>query len=162
MLAVGSSSGELSGRAAVEGARVIDAGRLEGAAVAAVLGAVDLDRWDRVIEGGIEHPLTRRLEREAAGVGEDWTVVLCEAVDEIGVLEGGLTGRSKASLLVAVGSTGDPWRQIVEFGKRWPAAAVLLLAEKVLDHCRVQPHRGRRVLARLAAAALSELEDDRR
>lgn len=162
MLAVGSTSGKLARRAAVEGARVIDAGRTEGTAVAAVLGAVDLDRWDRVVTGVFEHPLTCRLEREAAEVGEDWAVCLSDAVDEIGVLEGCLTGRSKESLLVAVGSGGEPWRRIVELGDREPAAAVLFLAEKVLERCRVQPRRAWRVLSRLATAALLESEEGRR
>jgi len=161
MLALGSSSGELAGRAAAAGACVVDAARPEGAAVAAVLGAVDLDRWDGVVAGGFDHPLTRHLEREAAVAGEDWVVVLSDAVGEIGVLEGRFTGRSKASLLVAVGSAGEPWRRIVELGERQPAAAVLLLAESVLDHCRVQPHRARRILSRLAAAALTELKGER-
>ena len=162
MLAVGSSSGKLVRRAAVEGVRVIDAGRPEGTAVAAVLGAVDLDRWDRVVNGVFEHPLTRRLEREAAEAGEDWAVCLSDAVDEIGVLEGCLTGRSRESLLVAVGSAGEPWRRIVELGDREPAAAVLFLAEKVLERCRVQPRRAWRILSRLATAALLEFEEGRR
>lgn len=156
-LAVSAASTDLARRVVATGLPVIDGSRPEGEVVAATLGAVDLDRWDATMTRGGGHPMARRLERAAAGVGETWTVVVCPDLgEEIDVLCGPLTGLGRRHSVVAVDDGGGAWRTIVRLETETPAAALLLLAESVVDLVRMPPETRRRLLSGLAAAVVSE------
>ena len=166
-LAVSTISSELAHRAVKTGLPVIDGSRSEGEAVATTLGAIDLDRWDGIVGRGGEHPVTRRIERAAAIVGETWKVVICpELSDEVVVLDGPLAGLvtkigekhgpARRHRLVAVDDGGVSWQRLIQLGAVHPAAAALLLADRVAERLRMSPERKRRLLSHLAAEAVIE------
>jgi hypothetical protein len=154
-LVAGSGSG-LARAAAAAGRAVVDTRRPEGRAVAAVLGAVDLDRWDAIRGRGATHPVCADLVRAAAGVGECWEVRLGPGRgDEIEVLDGRAAGLGRCRI-VAVDGGGRLWRGVASLAERSPAAAALLLGESVSERLRWPAARSRRLVSRLAAAALAE------
>jgi len=61
-LGSGSSKSRLAVEAAAAGGMVIDGNSREGRAVAEALGAVDLDRWQEILERSRIEPLTERVE----------------------------------------------------------------------------------------------------
>jgi hypothetical protein len=156
-LAAGTASSTLARTAGARRRAVIDTSRPEGRAVAGVLGAVDLDRWQGMIDRGGTHPLMRRLETEAAAVGLAWDLGLsADAGGAVHVLDGRLGGGKKDSALVALDPAGDLWHRVLRLEDRAPAAAALLLADEVVDSMPAKTVKTRRLLARLAAAAVSE------
>jgi len=157
LLAVGTGASRLARRAVEQHRYVIDGSRPEGEAVATVLGAVDLDRWDRIIDRGEDHPVMQHLETEAMAIGMDWTLVLSsETGDEIHILDGPFAGGGRECALVAVDPSSETWCRVVELGKRSPMAAVLFLADHVVECLPAAGDRARRLLTLLASAALSE------
>ncbi len=161
-LAVGSTASDLARRVAATGRPVIDGSRPEGSAVAATLGAIDLDRWDAILTRGGGRPVTERLEGAAAMVGERWQVIVCADLgEEIVVLDGPLTGLGRRHKTVAVSDGCLVWRRVVELEAEHPSAALLLLADLVVDRLRVPPATTRRLLAGLAAEAVIERRESR-
>ena len=156
-LAVGTASSALARTAGDRRRVVIDASRPEGRAVAGVLGAVDLDRWERMIDRGGAHPLMRRLEAEATKVGLSWELGLSpDTGGGVHVLDGRVVGRKRGSALVVVDPASELWLGVLRLADRAPAAAVLLLADEVVESMPADVVKSRRLLARLAAAAVSE------
>ncbi|MEX1310671.1 MAG: transglutaminase-like domain-containing protein [Candidatus Sulfomarinibacteraceae bacterium] len=156
-LAAGTASSALARGVGGRRRAVIDTSRPEGRAVAGVLGAVDLDRWERMIDRGGAHPLMRRLEAEAREMGLSWELWLSpDTGGVVHVLDGRVVGRRKESALVVVDPAGEMWRRVLRLEDRAPAAAVLLLADEVVDSMAGRAEKPRRLLARLAAAAVSE------
>jgi hypothetical protein len=154
-LVAGSTSG-LARRAAAAGRPVVDTGRPEGRAVAAVLGAVDLDRWDAIRSRSATHPVCGDLVRAAAGVGQRWEVVLRPGRgEEIEALDGRVAGLGRCRI-VAVDGGGRLWRVVATLSERSPAAAALLLGEAVAERLRWPSTRSRRFVSTLATAALAE------
>jgi hypothetical protein len=156
-LAVGTGGSRLARRALEQRQYVVDGSRPEGEAVATVLGAVNLDRWDRVIDRGEDHPVLQHLENEAVAIGMDWKLVLSsDTGGEIRILDGPLAGGGRECALIAVDSSSATWCRVVELGERSPVAAALFLADHVVDCLPAAGDRVRWLLARLASAALSE------
>ena len=154
-LAVAARAGDLSRRAADSGCGVVDGSRAEGRAAAAALGAVDLDRWQRLLAVGRRPPEARRIEDAAASVGERWRVLVSrDTGDEVAVLDGQLTGREGAIVALSEGSAA--WCSVAELAANRPAAAALLLAEIVLDALEWPSWRRRPVLEGLAGDAIGE------
>jgi hypothetical protein len=154
-LAVATRPGDLSRRAAGSGCGVVDGSRAEGRAAAAALGAVDLDRWQRLLAVGRRPPEARRIEGAAASVGERWRVLVSpEACDEVAVLDGLLSGREGPVVALSEGSAA--WRSVAELAVGRPAAAALVLAETVLDALEWPSWRRRPILEALARDAVGE------
>lgn len=162
-LAVSVAASELARRVAATGLPVIDGGRPEGEAVAATLGAVDLDRWDAILTRGGGHPVTERLEQAAVMVGKPWRVVVSSDLGEdVVVLDGPLSGLGRRHKVIAVNDGGVIWRRVIELEAEHPSVALLLLADLVADRLRMPPATTRRLLAGLAAEAVIERGESRR
>jgi hypothetical protein len=162
-LAVGATASELARRVAATGLPVIDGSRPEGEVVAATLGAVDLDRWDAILTRGGGHPVTGRLEQAAAMVGKPWRVVISSDLGEdVVVLDSPLSGLGRRHKVIAVNDGGVVWRRVIELEAEHPSAALLLLADLVVDRLRMPPATTRRLLAGLAAEAVIERGESRR
>lgn len=156
-LAVSSAATPLARRAAKTGLPVIDGGRSEGRAVAETLGAVDLDRWDRISRQGGGHPLIERLRDAAASVGEEWDVTICPDVSgDVAVLDGPLAGLGRRRRVVAVHRDGSLWNNVVTLGATEPETAVLLLGDRVVEELRMSPERSSQLMSHLAARAVIE------
>jgi hypothetical protein len=156
-LAVSAGSAPLALRAVAGGLPVIDGSRPEGTAVAAALGAIDLDRWSEILDRGSEHPLTRSLVEAAAGVGEIWDVLVVDRLfQEIAVLDGKLAGFHRFRRVVAVDGGGALWRRVVSLGAARPRLATLLLADRVAERLRMSSAEKRRLLSGMAAKAVLE------
>ena len=154
-LAVATRPGDLPRRAAGSGCGVVDGSLAEGRAAAAALGAVDLDRWQRLLAVGRRPPEVRRIEGAAASVGERWRVLVSpDARDEVAVLDGLLTGREGP--VVALSESSAAWRSVAELAVGRPAAAALVLAETVLDALEWPSWRRRPILEGLARDAVGE------
>lgn len=156
-LAAATPSSHLARGAVGRGLPIIDSSRAEGQAVATALGAVDLDRWDDILDRGGSHPVSDRLEEAAARVGESWRVVVCDGLsDELMVLDGEPAGLGKRSVVVAFDTRSDLWRRFARCAATRPAAAALLLAGHVADRLGSPRPGSRRWLADLAAEAVAE------
>jgi hypothetical protein len=161
-LTAGSRSSNLARRAAAAGVPPIDTDRPEGAAVARVLGAVDLDRWSSLLERGDGNPVAARLTSAASAAGERWTVVVgVWRSGEASVLDGRLAGFGRRCRLVAIDEGGPLWRRVRRIAGTGPAAAALVLAEGVLAHIHTSPGWKQRFLRGLAAAAVAERAGER-
>jgi hypothetical protein len=133
-LAVGSGSTDLARRMVEAGGIVIDARRSAGASVASVVGAIDLDRWERSMRRGESHRVFERLRDAATKHGQRWEISLCaDDVDDIEVLDGATIGLGHHVRLVAVSAQSDGWQRIVRLDAAAPAAAVLMLADAVVE-----------------------------
>ncbi len=156
-LAVSGRSSSLALRAAKSGVPVIDGSRSEGIAVAGALSAIDLDRWNEIIDRGREHPLTQRLAEAGSAVGETWVVIVVAGlVQEMAVLDGSLAGTGRNSRVVAVDDAGVLWQQALRLGRSHPCAATLLLADRVADRLRMPSPGKRRLLSKLAVETVLE------
>jgi transglutaminase-like putative cysteine protease len=161
-LAVGSAKSDFVRKVVVAGGPVIDADRADGRAVAAALGAVDLDRWGTMLARGTRHPVTEALERAVATLGERWDVALVDGtVDDADLLDGRMAGLGRRRRLVALDRSGGPWRHVAAVADSRPSAATLLLAEHLVEHLPWSPERGRRLLSLLASAAIDEWLEER-
>ncbi len=156
-LAVSVRSSPLALRAVEAGRPVIDGSRSEGQAVAAALGAIDLDRWSEIIDRGCEHPLSQRLVEAASGVGETWDViVVVDLSQEIAVLDGTPAGLDRRRRVVAVDDGGALWKRVLRLGRSQPCTATLLLADRLTERLRMSSICKRRLLSKLAAEAVVE------
>jgi hypothetical protein len=156
-LAVSARSSPLALRAVEAGRPVIDGSRSEGQAVAAALGAIDLDRWSEIIDRGCEHPLSLRLVNAASGVGETWDViVVADLSQEIAVLDGTPAGDDRRRRVIAVDDDGALWQRVLRLGRSQPCTATLLLADRVTERLRMSSTGKQRLLSELAAEAVVE------
>jgi len=163
LLAVASSARELARPATAAGCGVVDGDRPEGEAAASVLGAVDLDRWQRLLARSRRPQLVCRLERAAAETGACWQVLLVTgSTGDVAVLDGRLVGRRRQQPVIAVDEEGATWRAASELVRSCPAVAALLLAEAVLDALDWPAWRRRQILERLAVDAVAELAEAHR
>ncbi len=146
-LAVSSHSSEFARRVVAGGLPVIDGSRPEGEAVAATLGAVDLDRWDGILRRSREHPVTDDLERAAARVGENWRVAVAAGLaDEVVILDGRLAGRQPGSWWwTAKGTCGASSKIELRIVGPWRCSSSPSVWSSVF---RVLPIRKRRLLVR--------------
>ncbi len=151
-LAVSFGLSKLARRATTNGLPVIDGSRPEGEAVAATLGAIDLDRWDGIVHRSNEHPVTELLEGCARGVGENWKVVVGSGLaDEVIVLDSPLAGRHP---VVVVDDGSALWKRVLQLVADDPSMAVFVLADQVVERLHASPGRRRRLLSDLATKAV--------
>ncbi len=146
-------------RSVKAGAVVLDAMRPEGRVVAEALGAVNLDRWDRLLRLAKIPPLLEKVNAHLAARGEQWTLMVSDAVV------------SEPAVLSVPGTKADKW-VVINGDAQWLPRVAALSASRpsralfeVVDHAalwlRMPSSRRARLLAPLAKAAVyEELEGD--
>jgi transglutaminase-like putative cysteine protease len=155
-LGSGSSKSRLAVEAAA-GGMVIDGDSREGRAVAEALGAVDLDRWQEILEGSWIEPLTERIEGALDAAGEPCRLRIASDVGQhMAALDGRAFGLGRSSCWVVIDEESELWKGVCDIGHRQPARAALLLADSVVHLIGVPPLFRPRCLAALAEAALIE------
>jgi hypothetical protein len=156
-LGSGSSKSRLAVEAAAAGGMVIDGNSREGRAVAEALGAVDLDRWQEILERSRIEPLTERVEEALDAVGEPCRLRVASKVGQhIAVLDGRAFGLGRTSCRVVVDEESELWRVVRGLDRKRPARAALLLADSVVHLIGVPPKSRPQCLGALAEAALEE------
>ena len=154
-LACGSGRSEMARRAVRGGGAVLDLDQAESSAVAEVLAAVNLDRWQDLLDCAESDAVTARVEQQLAAIGETHAIV---AADNPGlgstVLDGTAIGLGKCWTIVD--KRGDLWQSVARLADRHPTKAALLLADEVVHLAGVPPAVRRRCLSRLAMAAMLE------
>ena len=153
-LACGSRRSGLGRRAARGGGCVLDLEQPEAAAVAEVLAAVDVDRWQESLDGAESHELTKRVEARMAEAGEPCRILVGGGRREISILDGTALGLDE--VWVVVGGEGDLWLSIRRLLVDAPASAGLVLAEEVLQRVGSPTAVRQRCLAGLALESLTE------
>jgi hypothetical protein len=139
------------------GGVVIDADLSAGHAVAEALGAVDLDRWQILLDRSRSEDLTARVEGALASGGQPCRLRVADYVgQEMTVLDGSLLGLRTDGCWAVVDEEGDLWRETRRLEKRQPALAALWLADSVVHRIGVPSEARTRCLAALAEAALVE------
>lgn len=156
-LGSGSRTSRLAVAAAGAGGMVIDGGSREGRVVAEALGAVDLDRWQEILERSWTEPLAERVEEAFDAAGELCRLrIASEVGQQIAVLDGRAFGLGRASCRVVIDEESDLWKAVCGLGRNQPARAALLLADSVVDAMGVPSQSRPRCLKALAEAALLE------
>lgn len=141
-------------RAVKASAVVIDAMRPEGKVVAEALGAVNLDRWDRLLRQAKIPPLLEKVNEHLRARGERWTLMTSEAVTR------------EPAVLSVPGSKDDRW-VVLNGDALWvaraaaaaetrPVRATFEVIDQVALWLRLPSARRARLLAPLARAALHE------
>jgi hypothetical protein len=136
---------------------VIDGGSRQGRVVAKALGAVDLDRWQEILERSWIEPVAERVEEALDAAGEPCRLRIASGVgQQILVLDGRAFGLGRASCRVVIDEESGLWKAVCGLGSRQPARAALLLADSVVDAMGVPSQSRPRCLKALAEAALLE------
>ena len=154
-LACGRGRTELARRAVRGGGVVLDLNQAESAAVAEVLGAVNLDQWQELLDRATGDGLTAHVESRLAAAGEPCRIQVADNPGfEKTVLDGTAIGIGIYWTVLDKG--GRLWQSIHGRAGRWPARAALLLAEAVI-HQRGTPQSVRhRCLSKFALEAVLE------
>ncbi len=155
-LAVGGQNCGLAVRAALRGT-VIDRDEPVGATAAAVLGATDLDDWQRVLARSWTDPLATRVGEALRKAGAEWQLnIALEVGEEIAVFDGPRLGLPGGERRLVLDASGETWRTAHDLARRHPSAAILLLADSVTDRLGLPQATRNACLAGLARAALDE------
>jgi hypothetical protein len=154
----GSAGTRLAEQASTGGGLVIDAEQAAGRAVADVLGAIDLDRWQEVLDSSWSDDVTAEVEAALGAGGQPCRLRVANGLgQETMVLDGGLLGLGTDDCLAIVNAEGDLWRTVRSLTRqREPARAVLWLADSMVHRIGVPYEALGRCLASLAAAAVKE------
>ena len=137
------------------GAIVLDSSTREGEAVAESLGAIDLDQWDTALRATRSHPLLDALSRELAREGEDWRLRTGSGTTPIEVLDLPV-GRGRARRWVVVAASAPFFDDAARRLQARPAEALFRAADGILERLDLPDDARKRLLARLASAALLE------
>jgi len=153
----GSRRARLAAEASTGGGVVIDSDLSVGRAVAESLGAVDLDRWQELLDRSRSDDLTARVEGALGSGRQPCRLRVADGIgQEMMVLDGGLLGLGANGCWAVVDTEGELWREARRLAHRQPARAALWLADSVVHRIGV-PHEARgRCLVGLAEAALVE------
>jgi hypothetical protein len=156
-LACGSRRSRLARRAARGGGLVLDLDRAESAAVADVLTAIDLDRWQALLEGSVRNELTVRVEEVLRACREPGRLVLADNPGyELEILDGHGLGLGKGDRWAVADVNGALWISAGRLAARRPDRAVLLLVDAVLHRTGAPPSVRRRCLSGPALESLRE------
>ena len=154
-LACGTRRAELARRAARGGCVVLDIDQAESGAVAEVMAAVNLDRWQELLDRAAGDELTAHVESRLAAAGDPCRILI---VDNPGfertILDG--TAIGVGVYWVVLDQSGRLWQSIHSWSGRLPARAALLLAEAVVNLCGAPQVVRHRCLSRLALEAMLE------
>lgn len=135
------------------GATVLDTATREGAAVAESLGAIDLDQWDSNLRATRSSPLLDALTAELAREGEDWRLRNGGAALEVLDIP---VGRGRVRRWVIVPFGAPFFEEAVRRQPSRPKEALFRVADGILEKLDLPEEARKRLLARLAAAAVVE------
>ncbi|HWB76911.1 MAG TPA: transglutaminase domain-containing protein, partial [Nannocystaceae bacterium] len=153
--------GALATRAIKSGAAVLDDRTAEGRTVSDALGAVDLDRWNGLLERSAADRVVAGVNVALRDRGEDWClrvgpdVSAGMAVLDLMPLGVRLPG-SRASRLVVLDAADPVLQRAAIVGQSSLGAAVLLVLDHVAGRLGVGDERRSHLLAGVARAALFE------
>ncbi len=157
-LACGRRRTELARRAVRGGGVVLDLDQAESGAVAEVLAAVNLDRWQELLDRAEGHELTAHVESRLATVGEACRILVADSPGfEKMILDGTAIGLGCYWMILDKG--GRSWQSIHSWAGHRPARAALLLADEVIHQRGVPPAVRHRCLSALASEAVLEAEE---
>jgi hypothetical protein len=143
--------------AARRGHAVLDGGSPEGAAVADLLGARDLDGWDGLMDRARTNRATEEAAAALARLGAAWTIAAAEgAPGRVSTIEGRVLGRGHRRRVAVVEGASPLWRVVEASATDRPAWAALVLADGVANRLDVTATIRDRWLADLARRALDE------
>ena len=159
-LACGRGSTELARRAVRGGGVVLDLDQAESGAVAEVLAAVNLNRWQELFDRAESDELTAYVESRLAAVGEPCRILVADSPG-LGktVLDGTAIGLDTYWIILDRG--GRLWQSIHNWAGRRPARAALVLADEVIHRRGVPPAVRHRCLSKLALEAILEADECR-
>jgi hypothetical protein len=148
-------------RAAATGAAVLDDRSTEGHTVADALGAVDLDRWSRLLAVASTEPTIESLNARQRAQGEDWAARISRDVPGgLAVLDLGPLGtrlRGVHGTRVVLIDDRLPWlTDVRRLAQTSPSAAAFTALDHLVEHLDLPPDRRARLLADAARAALEE------
>jgi hypothetical protein len=157
-LCCGSRRSRLAAQASAGGGVVVDAELPAGRAVAEALGAIDLDRWQELIDLSWSDDLTARVERALGSGGQPCRLQVVDGVgQEMMVLDRSLLGHGTDGSWVVMDAECEMWRKAHGLAQqRQPARAALWLADLVVRRIGVPQEARGPCLAGLAGDALME------
>jgi len=139
------------------GEAVIDVDHAEGAAVADLLGARDLEAWDGVADRAQENPATDAAEAALRRLGIRWKIrIVDDPPEPVAVIESHLLGLGGRSRVAVVDASGALWAAASRDLADSPARAAFVLADGVAGALDLRPDRRRRWLTALAREAVVE------
>jgi hypothetical protein len=157
-LACGRGRTELARRAVRGGGVVLDLDQAESGAVAEVLAAVNLHRWQELLDRAEGDELTAHVEGRLAAAGEPCRILVADNPGfEKTILDGTAIGLGIYWAVLDKG--GRLWQSIHSWAGRWPARAALLLADAVIHQRGLPPAVRHRCLSRLALEAILEADE---
>lgn len=147
----------LARRAAARGEAVIDGARPEGAVVADLLGARDLDRWDGLADRAVTSPAVDRAADALRRLDRSWHIWASDGAQRpVSTIEGRLLGLGRRTRVVAVDTSCALWAAVEAALPGRPAWAALVLAEGVADRLDLDQAVRARWLTELARTAVME------
>ncbi len=151
----------LAARASKRGVHVVDGGRNEGATVGRAMGAVDLDRWDRLLGRSKVTPLLDAVNAELRRLDEKWCIrQVPEAPGGIASLDVGRLGaqvrKAGASRITLIDALDPVLREANNLAKTRPHTACFMLVDRIAERMRIPSRRRAELLSELASAALEE------
>jgi hypothetical protein len=139
---------------------VLDSAAAEGAAVADLLGARDLDGWDGLLERSHGNRATASAAAALGRLGADWRLAAADRPPRrISTIEGRVLGQGQRRRAAVVDRSSPMWRAVESWVTDRPAWAALILAEGVANRMDLEPDVRDRWLADLARAAVDEGEE---
>ena len=160
-LALGSSGSQLAVRASRRGRTVLDSDRAEGVAVGEALGAVDLDRWQSLLDTVRVEPVTTRVEEVFKRGGEPVHVrVAADLGEATAVLDGAPLGLGRRSRWVVVDEASELWRSAAAHAESSPNLAAMILADALAPRLGMGEPAVGRCFRDLAVAVLEECAGD--
>ena len=148
-------------RAAKTGAAVLDDRTPEGRTVADALGAVDLDRWSRLLAAAASDPVTERIDATLRTNGEDWGVrISTDVPGGLAVLDLGPLGtrlRDMHGTRIVLVDERLPWLASVRaVARTHPDVAAFMALDRLVEHLDLPVERRARLLADAARSTLCE------
>ena len=148
---------ELAKRASIRGDAVIDAAQSEGAVVAELLAARDLDGWDGVVDNIRTNLATEAAETALRRLGGSWLIRAAENPPyPVSTIEGRLLGLGRRARVVVLDSSSALWSVVEAARFARPAWASFVLAEGVAKRLDLDPSMRVRWLVELARTAVLE------
>ncbi len=152
-----SGNSEVARRASDRGEAVIDAALPEGAAVADLLGARDLDGWDGIVDRARTNRATEDAEAALHRLGGVWLIrAAADPPKPVSTIEGRLLDLGRRVRLVVLDTSSPLWQAAEPALPERPAWAAFVLGDGIADRLDLEASIRERWLTELARAAVVE------
>jgi hypothetical protein len=142
------------------GETVIDVEQDEGAVVADLLGARDLDAWEGIADRMQTNKATEAAEWQLQGLGQRWKIRVAEAPPQrVSVIEGHLLGLGGRSRVAVVDTSGLLWEAASRDLEESPAWAAFVLGDGIAGALDLGPEERGRWLTALATEAVEQASE---